>query len=87
MFHAKDADFFGTGTLGEKGQVVVPAKARTKLGLRPGDDFVFFGHGPIIHLVKADQFNNLLDRMTKHFTSNISSMRAKVAKQSSKKKK
>lgn len=87
MFHPTDADFFGTGTLGEKGQVVIPAKARAKLGLKAGDDFIFFGHGPVIHLVKADQFNTLLDRMTKRFTSKISSIRAKVAKRSAKKKK
>jgi len=38
--------FFGATTLGEKGQVVIPAEARTALGLRKGDKLLVFGMGP-----------------------------------------
>lgn len=34
---------FGTVTIGEKGQIVIPKKARDVFGLKPGDDVVVLG--------------------------------------------
>ena len=34
---------FGTVTIGEKGQIVIPVKARKIFGLHPGDDLVMLG--------------------------------------------
>ena len=34
---------FGTVTIGEKGQIVIPVKARKIFGLQPGDDLVMLG--------------------------------------------
>ena len=38
--HRKDSSqdhFFGSVTVGERGQIVIPARARAELGLQPGD--------------------------------------------------
>jgi AbrB family looped-hinge helix DNA binding protein len=82
MFHKGEMQFYGTGTIGEKGQVVIPAKAREKLGIKPGDDFIFFGHGPVIHIVQANKINNILDKMAEKFTKSISGMREEIEKSS-----
>ncbi len=36
--------FYGSVTVGERGQVVIPAEARKKLGLNPGDKLLVMGH-------------------------------------------
>jgi len=71
-------EFYGLGTVGEKGQIVIPASAREKLEIGNGDKFIFFAHGRILHMVKAHEFDAFLDRMTKNFTKNISSVRKKL---------
>lgn len=35
--------FFGTATVGERGQIVIPAEARKKHGIRPGDKLLIMG--------------------------------------------
>lgn len=34
---------FGVAKIGEKGQIVIPAVAREKLGLKSGDEIILFG--------------------------------------------
>lgn len=36
--------FMGSATVGERGQVVIPAEARERLGLKPGDKLLVFLH-------------------------------------------
>ena len=36
--------FMGASTVGERGQVVIPAEARERLGIRPGDKLLVFVH-------------------------------------------
>lgn len=37
--------FYGSATVGKKGQVVLPADLRKDLGIKPGDKLIFFsGH-------------------------------------------
>jgi len=36
--------FYGTVTVGERGQVVIPAEARDKHGIEPGDKLLVFSH-------------------------------------------
>ena len=38
-------DFFGTATVGERGQIVIPAEARKKYGIETGDKLLIVGHG------------------------------------------
>lgn len=37
-------EFFGSVTVGERGQVVIPAEARKKMGIQPGDKLLVMGH-------------------------------------------
>ena len=55
---------FGTVTVGEKGQIVIPVKARRIFNLNPGDDLLVLGdieQGLV--LVHADRFINKLDEL------------------------
>lgn len=36
--------FFGAVTVGERGQIVIPAEARRALDIRPGDKLLVFAH-------------------------------------------
>ncbi|MFA7169696.1 MAG: AbrB/MazE/SpoVT family DNA-binding domain-containing protein [Candidatus Paceibacterota bacterium] len=44
MMHKENMEetFFGMATIGEKGQAVVPAKAREKMNLKKGDKLMVF---------------------------------------------
>jgi AbrB family looped-hinge helix DNA binding protein len=78
MFDKKTIKIYGTGKVGEKGQIVIPVKARDLFNIKSGDDFIFFGHDKIIHLVKTDELNTLLNQMTKKFTSHISEIKKEI---------
>ena len=48
---------YGTASLNEKGQIVIPADARKDLGLHPDDKMVVIGgHGKALCLVRSDVF-------------------------------
>ena len=38
-------NFFGTATVGERGQIVIPAEARKKYAIETGDKLLVVGHG------------------------------------------
>ena len=49
--------FYGTVTLGERGQVVVPAEAREAMNLKKGEKLLVFGMGPhMLALTKLEEF-------------------------------
>ncbi|WP_415781506.1 AbrB/MazE/SpoVT family DNA-binding domain-containing protein [Mesobacillus zeae] len=53
----------GTTSMGERGQIVIPAEAREELDIKPGEKFIVFGNkrkGAVI-LVKAEMFNRFAD--------------------------
>jgi AbrB family looped-hinge helix DNA binding protein len=55
--------FFGTVTVGERGQVVIPADARKSFGIETGDKLLVFAH-PSQHgvtLVKIDAVQRFVD--------------------------
>jgi len=41
-----NASFCGSATVGTKGQIVIPAEAREKLGIQPGDKVFIMCGGP-----------------------------------------
>lgn len=41
----EDEFFFGTATVGERGQIVIPAEARKEIGILPGDKLLICKHG------------------------------------------
>ncbi|MDR2566090.1 MAG: AbrB/MazE/SpoVT family DNA-binding domain-containing protein [Bifidobacteriaceae bacterium] len=54
---------FGTATVGERGQVAIPAAARKHLNIKPGDRLVVFGNsisGALV-MVSADVFEDFAD--------------------------
>ena len=64
-----EQNFYGAATVGERGQVVIPADARKKFGIHPGDKVLVMGHpaGSGILLCKIDSirdvFSSLLEEL------------------------
>ena len=57
--------FYGATTIGERGQVVIPAEARKDLELMHSTKLMVFSGGPIgagLLLVKADTVSEMLTR-------------------------
>jgi len=78
MFDKNTIQVYGTGKVGEKGQVVIPVETRNKFNIKSGDDLIFFGHGKIIHFVKTEELNTILNNMTQKFTSHISEIKKQI---------
>ena len=65
--HHDHKHFYGTTTLGEKGQVVIPAEARQAMGLKSGDKLLVFGMGHnMVTIAKSEQLDRMADSMSKH---------------------
>lgn len=57
--------FHGTTTLGEKGQVVIPADARKAMGLKTGDKLLVFSMGKnMVALSKFEQLEAMAEKMS-----------------------
>lgn len=55
---------FGVATVGEKGQVVIPAKARKVFAISPGDELVILGdEAQGLALVKAEFFLEMAEKL------------------------
>lgn len=56
----KNKHLFGTVTIGERGQIVLPKKARDTLGIQAGDTFVVLGDSssssPGLALIQSENF-------------------------------
>ena len=55
--------FFGSATVGERGQIVIPADARSEMGINPGDKILIMKH-PIhmgLMLFKIESARSFLD--------------------------
>ena len=62
----KGKHIFGVVTVGDKGQVVIPAKARKVFGIETGDKILVLGdEGQGIALVKTDGFLKMFDAIRK----------------------
>ncbi|MCX6792989.1 MAG: AbrB/MazE/SpoVT family DNA-binding domain-containing protein [Candidatus Falkowbacteria bacterium] len=69
--------FFGTTTMGEKGQVVIPSEARTDMDLRKGEKLMVFSPGDgMIVLSKLSNF----EEFASHLSEQLSVMRKVVGK-------
>lgn len=63
----KQDKFYGTTTVGAKGQVVIPANARKELKLNPGDQLVVMGKfGKVLGLMKTEAMNSFVDIIMKN---------------------
>lgn len=63
--------FFGSATVGERGQIVIPSEARKRFNINPGDKMLVLGHpsGHGIWICKIDAmregFNSMLTHIEK----------------------
>jgi len=62
--------FFGTTTVGQKGQVVIPVEARSRLKLKTGEKLLVFGmaHDMLV-ISKLSDFEKLASLMTRRLKS------------------
>jgi len=57
--------FYGSVTVGERGQIVIPAEARNELSIEPGDKLLVMKH-PIHHglvVVKFEAMKEFLEEL------------------------
>jgi len=57
--------FFGTVTVGERGQVVIPAEVRKAYKIKSGDKLVAFAKPDMFGFVPAEEFNRFLEDASK----------------------
>lgn len=57
--------FFGSATVGERGQIVIPAEARKRFNINPGDKVLVMGHphGGGIVICKIDAMRDIFSSM------------------------
>ncbi len=62
---------FGIVTVGERGQVVIPAEAREALGIDAGDKLLVFRkeNAEVLLLAKPDDFERHFQQITEHLAS------------------
>ncbi len=61
---AKGKHIFGTVKVGERGQIVIPKKARDIFNIKPGDTLLVLGHETKgIAIVKVDLMKNFATKM------------------------
>jgi AbrB family looped-hinge helix DNA binding protein len=60
--------FYGTATIGTKGQIVIPVEAREELGMQPGDKVVVIGikERGMVGVCKLEAVEEMLTRMSEH---------------------
>jgi len=63
--HTLEENFFGSATVGERGQIVIPAEARKKYDISPGDKVLVIGHpsGSGIIICKIDDMRQMMSSM------------------------
>jgi len=52
---------YGSATVGERGQIVIPADARKSLSIKPGDKLMVFAKSDMIGLIPMEEFSHFLD--------------------------
>ena len=62
----KGATCFGTATIGERGQIVIPAEIRKKLKIKSGGKFVvFLSPSEMIVFIPVDRFGKIIAELNK----------------------
>jgi AbrB family looped-hinge helix DNA binding protein len=64
-------NFYGSTTVGERGQIVLPAKLREELNISPGDKLLVLSGGPpgneAVMILRANALNDMMQAMNRHF--------------------
>lgn len=65
----KNDKFYGTTTMGARGQVVIPAQARKDLGLEAGAQLVVMGKfGKVLGLMKTEAMSEFVESIMKNLS-------------------
>lgn len=65
---SKNKYFFGSVKVGERGQIVIPSKARKIFKIQPGDQLLVFGDtNKGIGIIKATELENFAINLFKNF--------------------
>jgi AbrB family looped-hinge helix DNA binding protein len=60
---------YGTATVAERGQVVIPREAREKMNLKAGDKLMVFAKGDsILAMIKVDKVEEFINAMVENFS-------------------
>lgn len=63
-----DQKFYGTATVGEKGQIVIPVEARNEIDLKVGDKLlVVSGPGHGLFIMKPDMIKEFAKKINENF--------------------
>lgn len=63
--NSSEPEFFGSATVGERGQIVIPADARDAFDIKPGDKLLIFSsvHGRhSLNIIKSEQVTEFVTR-------------------------
>jgi len=59
--------FYGSTTIGSRGQVVIPIKARREFKLKAGDDVLVSGsRRRFLMLIKSSEMKGIMDELSSH---------------------
>ena len=65
-----DPQFWGSATVGERGQIVIPADARQEMDIKQGDKLLIFSgmRGGALNVIKAEQVSEFVSRAMARLT-------------------
>ena len=71
MMDPTDLKFYGATTIGERGQIVIPAEARKDFEITPSTKLLFFGSpgGVGLMMTKAESVAEVLSKATRMLNS------------------
>ncbi|MEO8784975.1 MAG: AbrB/MazE/SpoVT family DNA-binding domain-containing protein [Candidatus Saccharimonadales bacterium] len=74
--------FYGSATVGTKGQIVIPAEAREELAIGDGDKLIVvkMPHGDGLVVLKADLLQESLGKMQASLVDMVKSVKEMTAK-------
>lgn len=75
--HRTPQKFYGTTTLGEKGQAVIPSQARKTMGLKKGEKLLVFGMGD--DMITFSKLSNL-EKFASHLANKLEAIREIIKK-------
>ncbi|MHA1147633.1 MAG: AbrB/MazE/SpoVT family DNA-binding domain-containing protein [Promethearchaeota archaeon] len=67
----KDTKYFGTVTVGKRGQIVIPAEARNFYEINPGSKLLVFGNEKGLGITKASILEKIFGDFFKDFSFSI----------------
>jgi AbrB family looped-hinge helix DNA binding protein len=62
MSNVSKNKIYGSATVGERGQIVIPADVRKIFSIKPGDKLMVFAKSEMIGLIPMEEFSHFLDQ-------------------------